>query len=54
MEWRKQVSEPEDGFWGGRIYRARDHEGHHWEFSQTGRDLAAKNWKLPEGIKRGG
>ena len=47
------VSEPEDGFWGGRIYRARDHEGHHWEISQRGRDLAAHKWQLPHGVTRG-
>ena len=47
------VSEPEDGFWGGRIYRARDHEGHHWEISQRGRDLAADRWQLPPGVTRG-
>lgn len=46
------ISEPEDGFWGGRIYRAMDLEGYHWEFSQRGRDFAAKNWKLPPGVKR--
>jgi PhnB protein len=44
---------PRDGFWGGRIYRARDLEGHPWEFSQGGRDLAAAAWKLPPGITRG-
>jgi uncharacterized glyoxalase superfamily protein PhnB len=47
------VTEPEDGFWGGRIYRARDLEGHLWEFSQRGRDLAATDWRLPPGLKRG-
>lgn len=47
------ISEPADGFWGGRIYRAKDPEGHHWEFSQIGRDLAAPDWKLPEGLQRG-
>lgn len=47
------ISEPEDGFWGGRIYRAKDHEGHHWEFSQLGRELDSKEWKLPPGIKMG-
>jgi uncharacterized glyoxalase superfamily protein PhnB len=46
------VSEPEDGFWGGRIYRVMDLEGHHWEFSQRGRDLAAHHWQLPPGITR--
>lgn len=44
------ISEPEDGFWGGRIYRATDPEGHHWEFSQQGRDLAAHHWQLPPGV----
>lgn len=47
------VSEPEDGFWGGRIYRALDHEGHRWEISQRGRDLASGQWQLPPGVTRG-
>jgi uncharacterized glyoxalase superfamily protein PhnB len=47
------VSEPEDGFWGGRIYRALDHEGNRWEISQKGRDLAARQWRLPPGVTRG-
>ena len=47
------ISEPEDGFWGGRIYRALDHEGNQWEISQRGRDLAAENWQLPPGVTRG-
>ena len=47
------VSELEDGFWGGRFYRARDHEGHQWEFSQIDREWAAEEGKLPPGIKRG-
>ena len=47
------ISELEDGFWGGRIYRARDHEGHQWEFSQIDREWAAQEWKLPPGIRRG-
>ena len=46
------ICEPEDGFWGGRIYRAMDLEGHHWEFSQRGRDLAARHWRLPPGVSR--
>ncbi len=44
---------PQDGFWGGRIYRVRDLEGHRWELSQGGRDLAAAAWRLPPGITRG-
>lgn len=47
------VSEPQDGFWGGRVYRALDHEGHQWEISQRGRDLAAERWRLPPGVTRG-
>jgi len=47
------ISEPTDEFWGGRIYRAKDPEGHRWEFSERGRELAASEWKLPPGIKMG-
>ena len=47
------VGEPQDGFWGGRTYRALDHEGHRWEISQRGRDLAAERWRLPPGVVRG-
>jgi uncharacterized glyoxalase superfamily protein PhnB len=47
------ISEPQDGFWGGRVYRALDHEGHRWEISQQGRDLAADRWQLPPGVTRG-
>ena len=47
------ISEPEDGFWGGRIYRVLDPEGHRWEISQRGRDLAAERWQLPPGVTRG-
>src|SRR5258706_7177786 len=43
------VSDLKNGFWGGRFYRANDLEGHCWEFSQKGRDLAAKDWRLPHG-----
>ena len=46
-------SEPRDGFWGGRIYVTLDLEGHAWEFSQAGVDLAASDWKLPPGHQRG-
>jgi uncharacterized glyoxalase superfamily protein PhnB len=47
------LSELEDGFWGGRIYRAADPEGHYWEFSQRGRDLDSSEWRLPPGVKVG-
>src|ERR1700722_12468811 len=35
------ISEPADEFWGGRIYRAKDPEGHCWMFSERDRELAA-------------
>jgi uncharacterized glyoxalase superfamily protein PhnB len=47
------LSEIDEGFWGGRYYRAVDLEGHVWEFSQSGRELAAPEWTLPPGIKMG-
>jgi len=47
------VSEPADEFWGGRIYEAKDLEGHYWKFSERDRELAASEWKLPPGIKMG-
>jgi uncharacterized glyoxalase superfamily protein PhnB len=52
-EGAEVVSGPQDGFWGGRTYRVLDHEGHRWEFSQRGRDLAAERWQLPPGVTRG-
>lgn len=52
-EGAKIIFAPRDGFWGGRIYRALDHEGHQWEISQRGRDLAAHRWELPPGVTRG-
>lgn len=52
-EGAKIISEPQDEFWGGRIYRALDHEGHQWEISQRDRDLAAERWQLPPGVTRG-
>jgi uncharacterized glyoxalase superfamily protein PhnB len=47
------VSEPADRFSGGRAYEAEDLEGHHWEFSERGRELDATEWKLPSGLKMG-
>jgi uncharacterized glyoxalase superfamily protein PhnB len=47
------ISEPADKFWGGRIYEAKDLEGHYWEFSERDRELDATEWKLPPGIKMG-
>ena len=47
------ISEPGDKFWGGRVYEAKDLEGHSWEFSERNRELDATEWKLPPGIKMG-
>ncbi len=47
------IEEPRDGFWGGRIYRVLDHEGHQWEIAQAGRDWPADRWELPPGVTRG-
>ena len=52
-EGARIVTETEDGFWGGRTYRVLDHEGHQWEISQRGRDLAVDHWQLPPGVTRG-
>lgn len=34
------VREPEDQFWGDRMYTARDLEGHSWSFAQAVRDVS--------------
>ena len=34
------VEEPADMFWGDRMYRAADPEGHHWSFMQHVRDVS--------------
>ena len=34
------VEEPQDMFWGDRMYRAADPEGHHWSFMQHVRDVS--------------
>jgi uncharacterized glyoxalase superfamily protein PhnB len=47
------IVEPQDGFWGGRTYRALDHEGNRWEISQRSRDLAPERWQLPVGVTLG-
>ena len=47
------LSEPEDRFWGGRIYRVMDPENHIWEISQQGRDLSVDRWQLPPGVALG-
>lgn len=34
------LAEPEDQFYGDRVYRTADLEGHHWTFSQKMRDVS--------------
>ena len=34
------VREPEDQFWGDRLYTARDLEGHSWSFAQAVREVS--------------
>ncbi len=41
------IMPPRDMFWGGRIYRAKDPEGHVWEISQVDKELSADQWNLP-------
>ena len=43
------VFEPQDMFWGDRIYYAQDCEGHHWNFAQHVRDIPPEEWTPPEG-----
>ena len=40
-------SPPEDQFWGDRMYRVRDLEGHRWMFSTHVRDVAPEDMKMP-------
>ncbi|MGH0034679.1 MAG: VOC family protein [Myxococcota bacterium] len=40
--------EPEDQFYGDRLYRALDPEGHHWMFATHLRDVPREDWKVPE------
>ena len=41
------MSEPEDMFWGDRMYYAQDIEGHHWNFAQHVREVAPEDMKPP-------
>lgn len=38
-EGAEVLTEPEDQFWGGRMYWAQDLEGHRWTFQQQLRDV---------------
>ena len=46
------IMQPQDMFWGGRVYRAKDIEGHVWEFSQIDQELSADQWRLPPNTTR--
>ncbi len=43
--------EPTDQFYGDRVYRARDPEGHIWTFGQTVRPMMASEWDKASGLK---
>ena len=42
-------AEPEDQFYGDRVYRCRDPEGHRWTFSTHVRDISPEEWEIPSG-----
>lgn len=41
------IMEPEDAFWGDRIYAARDLEGHKWTFATHVKDIAPEDMEIP-------
>ena len=43
------ISEPEDKFYGDRMYGATDLEGHHWFFATHVKDVALEDMVPPEG-----
>lgn len=43
-------AEPEDQFYGDRIYRAEDPEGHHWTFGQAKQEVAPEDWGLGDDV----
>ncbi|HEY9234441.1 MULTISPECIES: VOC family protein [Phenylobacterium] len=45
------TQEPEEQFYGARTYRARDPEGHVWNFSQMTRAVAAQDMTEGTGLK---
>lgn len=40
--------EPENMFWGDRIYSAKDIEGHQWTFGQHVKDVSPEEMRPPE------
>lgn len=47
----KIVAEPSDQFYGDRVYRALDLEGHYWTFNQKVRDLSIEEMEKATGFK---
>jgi uncharacterized glyoxalase superfamily protein PhnB len=45
------VREPEDQFYGDRVYSARDPEGHVWSFAQTVRKVSREEAEKASGLK---
>lgn len=45
------VAEPEDQFYGARVYRALDPEGHLWNFSQEVRVVSSEEMEAATGLK---
>jgi uncharacterized glyoxalase superfamily protein PhnB len=43
--------EPEDQFYGDRVYAARDPEGHVWSFGQTVREVSREEAEQASGLK---
>lgn len=41
------IAEPETMFYGDRVYRAEDPEGHHWGFATHVKDVAPEDMKPP-------
>ena len=41
------MSEPEDMFWGDRMYYAQDFEGHHWNFAEHVKDVPPEDMQPP-------
>lgn len=50
-EGARIVAEPEDQFYGARVYRALDPEGHLWNFSQEVRVVSGEDMEAASGLK---
>ncbi|MFO1186484.1 MAG: VOC family protein [Alphaproteobacteria bacterium] len=47
----KIAAEPEDQFYGDRVYRCFDFEGHYWTFHQKVRDISIEDMEKASGFK---